>query len=310
MDALVSIIVPVYKVEKYLDRCVQSLINQTYKNLEIILVDDGSPDTCGKMCDGYAQKDKRIKVIHKQNGGMSSARNAGLDIAKGEYLAFVDSDDWVHENFIQTLFDKLKEHKADVVCCSVIDMIENTGEEIPNIPVQSDTAIKGTEILKKYYENYTKILTVVWNKIYKREMFEKLRYPVGRIYEDASIILNILSSCEKIVIIPDPLYFYRKREDSIMRSKVNALRVDSIACNLEEHVNFLIDIGREELLNTEITNRFCDFGWLYRTADDREMKKYIKQVFAPLHKKYKKYTKLKNMKSVKMLINLLYMKLF
>ena len=125
MDSLVSVIVPVYKVEKYLSKCLDSIVNQTYKNLEIILVDDGSPDNSGKICDEYAQKDSRIKVIHKENGGLSSARNAGLDIATGEYIAFADSDDSVHLDFVEKLYRAIKEENADIACCSVEDFIED-----------------------------------------------------------------------------------------------------------------------------------------------------------------------------------------
>ena len=118
MKSLVSVIVPIYKVEKYLNKCVDSIINQSYKNLEIILVDDGSPDKCGEICDKYAEKDSRVKVIHKENGGLSDARNAGIDIAKGDYLLFVDSDDWITSNICEVLIKNANDNLSDIIACN------------------------------------------------------------------------------------------------------------------------------------------------------------------------------------------------
>lgn len=310
MKDLVSVIVPVYKVEKYLDKCVKSIISQTYKNLEIILVDDGSPDVCGKMCDDYAKIDKRIKVIHKENGGLSSARNTGIDVCKGEYIAFADSDDWVEPKFIELMLEKQKQYDVDFVCCSVKDVIEKTGEEIPNIPVSEDKILEGNEIIAQYYQKYSTILTVAWNKLYKREIFKSLRYPLGRIYEDTAIILNVLNLCKKIVIVPDMLYNYLKRENSIMRAKISEQKINSIADNFSDRIEFLIENNYKQYLSQEITRRTCDFGWLYRTCGEKDTKKQIKSKFKPLWKKYKKYVKFNGKQWVKMKLNVLYMKLF
>ena len=178
----ISIIVPFYNVEKYAPKCIESIINQTYTNLEIILVDDGSPDTCGKICDDYALKDGRIKVIHKKNAGLSDARNVGIKEATGKYIGFVDGDDYIEKDMYKYLYNLIKENNADISICGVEEVYEDGS-------IQDEKAKESIEILSK--EDAIKELLLdkkvrshAWDKLYKRELFENIEYPYGRKMED------------------------------------------------------------------------------------------------------------------------------
>lgn len=218
MSKLVSIIVPIYKVESYLHKCIDSIINQTYKNLEIILVDDGSPDNCGKICDEFAIKDTRIKVIHKQNGGLSDARNAGLNIATGDYLYFVDSDDWISPDAIEVLISYFESNPdVDIVAGSSVDVHEYNGEILEtsySIPLGTISQLNKIEALKHNLQNGW----AAWNKLYKKELFKDIRFPKGKINEDEAVMLFILSLCEKIILVGQPTYYYFLRPESITTS--------------------------------------------------------------------------------------------
>ena len=287
MDSLVSVIVPVYKVEKYLSKCLDSIVNQTYKNLEIILVDDGSPDNSGKICDEYAQKDSRIKVIHKENGGLSSARNAGLDIATGEYIAFADSDDSVHLDFVEKLYRAIKEENADIACCSVEDFIEDKNKIECNLDVDKKTVIEGKGGgFKFYYDLGRKSTNVVWNKLYKRHIFETLRFTNGRVYEDRAIYLHLLAQSEKMVFIPEALYTYTIRSGSLMKSNFDEKKFLSVKANFEERVEF-IKTNFSEFLSNEIISSFKNYFSVYIVCNSKEMKKKLRQDFKDKWKVYK-----------------------
>lgn len=179
MSKKLSIIVPVYKVERYLARCIDSILNQTYKNLEIVLVDDGSPDRCGEICDEYAKEDERVKVIHKENGGVSSARNVGFENSTGDYIGYVDSDDYIDPKMYSDMIKILEENNLDIVCCEAFIV---KGNRI--IGNQGDgTLVKYSKenILLKSLVDFQ---NTIWNKVYRREMFENVVFPVGRLFED------------------------------------------------------------------------------------------------------------------------------
>ena len=199
MEDLISIIVPVYNVEKYIKKCIDSIINQTYKNLEIILVDDGSPDNCGKICDEYAEKDKRIKVIHKENGGLSDARNAGIKIARGCYIGFVDSDDWIDKNMYEKLYKTLKEKDADIACCKLIrykNTIEKISKKFDGRIVEYDQR----QYIKKFFKiDSQECVYYAWNKLYKRQVIDKEQYPIGLTSEDVVGTYKALLKCKKII---------------------------------------------------------------------------------------------------------------
>ena len=213
-EPLISIIVPVYKVEPWLERCVESIRNQTYQNLEILLIDDGSPDRCGEMCDRFAQEDNRIKVIHRENGGLSAARNSGLDVCCGEYIGFVDSDDVIHPEMYARLYADICASGTRLAFCQPL-MCYETNVSFP--PTESTTTcFTGEEILHKSLSEI--IWFSAWTKLYHRSLFENIRYPEGRTNEDYPVTVRIFDRCDRIAVNFNQLYAYCKREDSITTS--------------------------------------------------------------------------------------------
>ena len=223
---LISVIVPIYNVEKYLRKCVDSILNQTYENLEIILVDDGSTDNCPKICDYYQKKDKRIRVIHKENGGLSDARNCGLDIAKGEYVGFVDSDDFIHHRMFELLLKYLLENNADISICNYTKVTEVDLKIDENIELKEINCYSKKEFIKKLVQEDGGKYIVAWNKLYKRKIFDQLRFPYGRQHEDEFIIHHVIDLSKKIVCINEYLYYYLQRNNSIMSQKFNVKYLD------------------------------------------------------------------------------------
>ena len=213
---LISIIVPIYKVEPYLRRCLDSIVNQTYTNLEIILVDDGSPDGCPQICDEYAVKDKRIIVIHKENGGLSAARNAGLDICKGEYISFIDSDDWVSEKYIKTLFNISTKENADIAIGEYISTSGNILKEQNSIFIKT---FSSKEALFRLFSKNNTTYTISCAKLYKRELFSSLRFPIGKYHEDEFTTYILFYNSKKIVYTSEILYYYYQRAGSIVSTR-------------------------------------------------------------------------------------------
>ena len=222
MDPLISIIVPVYQVEPYLDRCVQSILDQTYAHTEIILVDDGSPDRCPQMCDQWAERDDRIRVIHKSNGGLSSARNAGLDICSGDYIGFVDSDDWIRPDMYRKMLEAMLAEKADICACRIVSCFPD--REV--ILGGADYAAGGSMFMLERLYSDSLYPVSAWNKLYRKELWVSYRFPEGKICEDAFTTYLLLHKADRIVQIPDPLYCYRIRQGSIMTSSFTAKSMD------------------------------------------------------------------------------------
>lgn len=226
---LISVIVPVYNVEKYLDRCVSSIVNQTYGNLEIILVDDGSPDNCPAMCDAWAKKDSRIKVIHKQNGGLSDARNAGMAIVAGEYISFVDSDDWIHPEYIHFLHQACVEHNSLIAACDVQLAYESeqygfSANSYSSHPCSTAQAMESLITGRQFR-------AVAWNKLYHRSTLKGEFFPVGKYHEDEFFTYRILHKAPMLSYVDIPLYFYFQRSGSIMNS-VSVKHLDSLEAGL------------------------------------------------------------------------------
>lgn len=218
---LVTVIVPVYNVERYIKKCIESILIQSYSNFELILVDDGSPDACGKICDEYAKLDKRIKVIHKENGGLSDARNTGIKIARGEYIALIDSDDFVSSVFLEILIKAAFQNNADVVCSgqsvSFYDEEESTiylGENVSEFEIGR---INPKQALKEML--YKKRPTGAPFNLYKKSVFDDLNYPVGFLYEDLATTYKIYIKAKKMSYVNGKLYAYRKRKDSIIHQE-------------------------------------------------------------------------------------------
>lgn len=235
-DGLISVIVPVYKTEKYLDHCVESIVNQTYQNLEIILIDDGSPDSCPAMCDAWAAKDSRIKVIHKENGGLSDARNAGMVAATGEYIAFVDSDDRIHPRFLECLYDAIISHGADIAACDI--RFVNPGDVVSDETVESESALYTVEQAIETLTNGVRFRAVAWNKLYRAELLQGEFFPVDKYHEDEFFTYQILDKAHCLAYVDAQLYYYLQRPGSIMQT-VSVKHLDLLDAYLE----------RMELLN-------------------------------------------------------------
>ena len=229
-----SVIVPVYKVEPYIHKCVDSILGQTYTNLEVILVDDGSPDNCGKICDEYAAKDKRVKVIHKKNGGLSDARNAGIDISTGDIIGFIDSDDYIEARMYQEMIDYMEHNNLDIVCA---DTNQVKGNKIKFKPRYKKNYVWNkqealSEILNENLDN------AAWNKIYKREIIGNTRFPLGRVYEDVATIYKFIYNAHKVGYLSKPYYYYVKRKGSIVTSGFNCKSRYDCFVGYIERLNF------------------------------------------------------------------------
>lgn len=215
MNLSVSTIVPIYNAEKYLEKCVDSIIAQTYKDVEIILVNDGSVDRSGAICDEYSKRDSRIKVIHKENGGLSSARNAGLDVASGEYVSFVDSDDWIENDMIETLYNVCASNGAEIACGGRYDVYPKS--TIVGLCPQKTECITVQEMIKKLFAS-TECDCSVCDKVFKRSLFNEIRFPLGQINEDEAIFYNLLTNVNQVSMVNKPLYNYFHRTSSITTS--------------------------------------------------------------------------------------------
>lgn len=228
--AEISVIVPIYKVEKYIDQCIQSILKQTFSDYEVILVDDGSPDNCGIICDEYAKRDKRVHVIHQKNGGISAARNAGLNRffcnVDNKYVTFIDSDDWISAYYLEQLYTTAIMTDADIVSCdySSKQLVENNGKtNSDNIRIFS-----GKNALIERYKGDAQIRVSSWGKLYRRNLLEGLSFPEGKIHEDQWFSTMAYYFANRTVFLNDKLYFYRLRNDSITGSEFSMKRFDNI----------------------------------------------------------------------------------
>ena len=281
---MISVIVPIYKVEKYLKRCVNSLLAQSYSDFELILVDDGSPDNCGNICEEYAAKDKRIRVIHKENGGLSDARNVGLGIAKGEYIAFVDSDDWVATNYLETLLKVIELTDSDICECEVL---KTTGEiekyKKSDEQYTSYSSEKALELLicDKILHQY------VWNKLYKRSCLKGIPFAVGKINEDEFWTYQVFGNARRITKISNVLYYYFQRGSSIMGNHYNLKRLDALEAKslrqqyIEEKFPALTEVSKINLFESCIYSGQMTLKFL-----EKNEKKQAKIIIDNIRKQY------------------------
>lgn len=254
--ALISIIVPVYNVEKYIHRSITSILNQTFSNFELILVDDGSPDNCGKICDEYAEKDKRIHVIHKRNGGLSDARNFGIDWvfahSDSEWITFIDSDDWIHPDYLNFLYNAILETNTSISICSLkrIDSVlrfEKTSLIVSSVQTES------------FFCNKRVNSIVACGKLFKKTDFELIRFPVGKLHEDEFTTYKILFKYEKVAFVDNYIYFYYVNPESITQSGWNLRRLDNLEA-FQKQISFFKENGFKKAYKRSIRALFSNIG--------------------------------------------------
>ena len=293
-EDLISVIIPVYNVEKYLIKCLDSIINQTYKNIEIILIDDGSPDNCGRICDEYAKRDYRIKVIHKKNEGVAAARNEGLKESKGNYITFVDSDDIVKDDYIEYLYNILTKNDADIACCN----FEYIYEQKTNY---NKRECKEEKIIvydkKEALENllYQKeIDTSPWGKIYRKDIFKGIMFPTGKIYEDFGTIYKTIINANRVVYGNQKKYLYLQRNTSTIGREFCEKDFDMLELAIEMK-KYIMDKypELEDAINSRIIN--MDFYFIRRIDKNKYNNEY-KKIKDDIKQKRKKVLKDKNIK--------------
>lgn len=242
---LISVIVPIYCVEAYLPRCLESICGQTWPQLEILLVDDGSPDLCGQICEAYAERDDRIFVIHKANGGLSEARNAGLARAHGDWVCFIDSDDFIAVDMLETLYRRCVQEGSDMAVCDLV-YVDERGRALPEynrdivIADERLTVQQAWDKLCAYKHWY---YVMVQNKLYRRTLFEEISFPKGKLHEDEFVMYRLIGKCRQISCVKGGRYYYTQRRDSIMGSPYSVRRLDGVEAYLEQ-ADFFLEIGR------------------------------------------------------------------
>lgn len=248
MKSLVSVVVPVYNKKKYLRRCIDSILKQQYESLEIILVDDGSFDGSEKICDQYSEIDARVKVVHKNNGGLSSARNKGIEIATGKYIVFIDSDDIVHPEYIERMVSVKEDTKAQIVQCRMKSVSADFKENKVNLQKMRQKILSGKNAILSYEYKVSACA-----KIFDIELFDSVRFPLGKIYEDEGTYYKIAFQCQRVCLIDSEMYLYVQVPMSITRN--NSYNMDFISIG-EERIEFFKNVGDEELLQ----NAYVRFG--------------------------------------------------
>lgn len=242
----ISVIVLIYNVESYLHQCIDSILAQTYTDFELILVDDGSTDHCGVICDEYAQKDDRVRVIHQEYLGVSAARNTGVDAVKGEYIVFVDSDDVVLDTYLETLLNVALAQQADISVCGMITFADGT---TPNLNPCQDVSVEvmtGRDACLSIYRMDGKVPVMAWGKLYRTSLFDGIRYPVGRIHEDDATTPRVLYRAKRVALSSEQLYLYRQRAGSIMGATFSAKRFDIIPA-IDGNLAFFNEMGEIEI---------------------------------------------------------------
>ena len=254
----ISVIVPVYKVEAYLPACIDSILAQTHRDFQLILVDDGSPDRCGAICDEYAARDSRILVIHQENGGLSAARNAGIDWvfanSESRWLNFIDSDDLVSPVYLETLYRQAVENNAEIAVTGGFYFSDEQELEHASDCLVSVSTMSSRESCRAYFDDREFFYSTAWGKLFRRELFEGLRFPVGKIYEDEALAPILLHRASRVTVIYPRLYRYRLREGSIIRSAFTGKKFDSVwAC--ENYVRYFRSCGEQELAKLAAARR-------------------------------------------------------
>lgn len=290
----ITVILPIYGVEDYLESCIKAVLDQTYRNLEVILVDDGSKDRCPEICDEWAQKDERILVIHKPNGGLSDARNAGIRVATGEYYLFVDSDDLIHPQMIELLYAHARKKNSLMVGCCYREFcsekeleIEWINKTVPGRFYTTEEAI--TESCSD--SSIHNCFIVAWNRIYHKSLFEHIQYPVGHIHEDALIAFQLLEAANGIYLLEEELYFYRQRNGSIKNSEFSEKEIDTLL-SIEKRLE-IADSKNVTVACQYLVEQCLKYCIKYSKLMDRKKQitsyKIIKVIYKRVTTKYVKY---------------------
>lgn len=287
MEDLVSIVVPVYNVEKYLKKSIESILNQTYKNIEILLVDDGSTDSSGQICDSFSKVDPRIRVFHKANGGLSDARNFGIEQMKGQYVAFIDSDDYISKDYVWKLYSSIKNNDSEVSICS-FSLVDEKGEKIKDELLDSgEICLTGQQILEKVLTADGYRYVVAWNKLYRSTLFEKFQFKKGMLYEDEFLNYPLFWECQKVSIVEKPLYLYVQREGSIVQSNMT---LEKIKMKDEMHtsrIEFYSEKGHS-FLHEKACQQYCN--WIVTTTTNH--RNVLNPTFAKyLQRQFRKFAK-------------------
>ena len=274
MNEKVSVIIPVYKVEKYLDRCVESVVNQTYKNLEIILVDDGSPDNCPQMCEVWANKDARIKAIHKENAGLGMARNSGLETATGEYLMFVDSDDYLSENAVEVLYERMAVDGSDMAVGKHVDVYDDGRINDSFCRWMEDEIVTSKDVFLAIEKHYYPVSAC--GKLYKKEVFDNCFFPRLMCGEDLWTFPQVVNKCNLISVVNKDLYYYYQRADSIVHQRNYVRRRDEIEANL----NFASFLLHKEYYSAAAKWFERTVHFLCELQNSKEARKLISKYFS------------------------------
>lgn len=281
-EELISVIVPVYNVDIYLEKCINSIVHQTYKNLEVILIDDGSIDNSSNICDKYKELDNRIVVIHQLNEGLSCARNRGLDIAKGNFVCFIDSDDYVEPQMIQLLKKNMDNNNSDISICNYFYVTNKKNRKCVYNQNEMNFTLKGKEKFLSIHNKYSILTMPPWNKLYKKSLFYNIRFPDGKIYENSYIICDLLNKAKVVSYVLKPLYNYVYRENSIINTfSINHFnKIDAF----NKNIAFFNKKGFSELVNHEKNKKmnmliiFLSKMKRYGIRNDEVEKKYYKEL--------------------------------
>mgnify|MGYP001443428711 CR=1 FL=1 len=269
---LITMIIPVYNIENYVSRCVESAINQSYENLEILLIDDGSEDASGEICDQYGEKCSNIRVIHKENGGLSEARNVGIEAAGGEYLVFLDGDDFVTKNYVENLFNAIEQVSCDLAISMFLNVVDDQGIELNTDGVLENLS---EECLRSLLYQRG-IETSAPGKIYKRELIGELRFPVGRLYEDVMFTVRMIARSSRIAIVDNVDYMYYQRQGSIQYQQFDKRKMDSIHHSLE--LEQFVERNYPKLIRASHCRRFnaaCNIVLQIPSGEYPEEKQYL-----------------------------------
>ncbi len=289
----ISIIIPVYNVEPFIRKCINSILAQSYTDFELILINDGSTDNCGRICDEYSLNDARIRVIHKRNGGQSTARNAGIDIARGVYLSFIDADDYIDPIMIETLYKLAVQYNADISECGYISVFQD--HEVVSEFGEGIEFGEGNFLLERFIS--ADIFHGVWSKLFKKSLYANTRFPNGRIYEDTWMTLNFCLEKLRYVRTQEPLYYYYQRDSSTLRSEVSQRKAREYIYILESQLDLITEKITDSVLKKRLRARIMEnsvFWYLSLALSDQ---KPIRLIYSKLYLSRMEYSLIECLRS-------------